>query len=67
MIVKLLKFEQTELMRENSITKVCFFDGNNDMVYTDVRERVLKLLELNPWLASRLIKEKKEVMMEFDE
>ncbi len=67
MKIKLLKFEQTEMMRENSITKVCFFEGNNDNIYDDVKERVLKLLESNPWLASKIIKEKKEVMMEFDE
>ena len=67
MKVKLLKFEQRDMMRENSITKVCFFEGNGDNIYADVKERLLKMLELNPWLASKLIKENKEVMMEFDE
>jgi len=67
MKIKLLKFEQRDMMRENSITKVCFFEGNGDNVYADVKERLLKMLELNPWLASKLIKEKKEIMMEFDE
>jgi len=67
MKVKLLKFEQTEMMRENSITKICFFEGHGDNIYGDVKERVLKLLGSNPWLASKLIKENKEIMMEFDE
>jgi len=67
MKIKLLKFEQADMMHENSITKICFFEGNNDTIYADVKERVLKLLELNPWLASTLIKEKKETMMAFDE
>ena len=67
MKVKLLKFEQNDLMRANSITKLCFFDGNNDDVYDDVKKRTLKLLESNPWLGSKLVKEKKEIKMEFDE
>ncbi len=67
MKIKLLKFEQRDMMRENSITKICFFEGHGDNIYADVKERVLKLIELNPWLASKIIKEKKEVMMEFDE
>ena len=67
MRIKLLKFEQTEMMRENSISKICFFEGHGDNIYEDVKGRVLKLLESNPWLASKIIKEKKEVMMEFDE
>lgn len=67
MKIKLLKFEQTEMMRENSISKICFFEGFGDNIYNDVKERVFKLMELNPWLASKLIKENKEVMMEFDE
>ena len=67
MKVKLLKFEQTAMMQENSITKICFFEGHGDNIYADVKERILKLIELNPWLASKLIKENKEVMMEFDE
>jgi hypothetical protein len=67
MKIKLLKFEQADMMRENSITKICFFEGHGDNIYADVKERILKLLELNPWLASTLIKEKKEIMMEFDE
>jgi hypothetical protein len=67
MKIKLLKFEQADMMRENSITKICFFEGHGDNIYNDVKERVIKLLESNPWLASKIIKEKKEVMMEFDE
>ena len=67
MKIKLLKFEQTEMMRENSISKICFFEGHGDNIYADVKQRVLKLLELNPWLASTIIKENKEVMMAFDE
>jgi len=67
MKIKLLKFEQTEMMRENSISKICFFEGHGDNIYADVKERVLKLLELNPWLASTIIKANKEVMMAFDE
>jgi hypothetical protein len=64
---ELLKFEQTAMMQENSITKLCFFEGHGNNTYADVKERVIKLLESNPWLASKLIKEKQEVMMEFDE
>ncbi len=29
-------------MRENSIAKVCFFEGHVYKIYTDVKERVLK-------------------------
>ncbi|MBI9065445.1 MAG: hypothetical protein JEZ14_25900 [Marinilabiliaceae bacterium] len=67
MKIKLLKIEQTEMMRENSITKICFFEGHHDTIYDDVKERVLKLLASNPWLPSRIVKENKEVMMAFDE
>jgi len=67
MKVKLLRFEQTEMMRENSISKICFFEGHDDTIFANVKERVLKLLASNPWLASKIIKANKEVMMEFDE
>jgi hypothetical protein len=67
--IKLLKFEQTAMMTENSISKVSFFAGESAEVYSDVRQRMIRLIELNPWLASRVIKDKssKEVMLEFDE
>ena len=55
------------MMRENSISKICFFEGHGNNNYDDVKERAFKLLEPNHWLASKLIKENKEVMMEFDE
>lgn len=67
MKVKLLKFEQDYLIRANSISKLCFFEGNNDSVYDDIKNRTLKLLKANPWLSSKLIREKKEIKMEFDE
>lgn len=67
MKVKLLKFEQDYLIRANSISKLCFFEGNNESVYDDIKNRTLKLLKANPWLSSKLIKEKKEIKMEFDE
>lgn len=66
MKIKLLKFEQADMMRENSITKICFFEGRGDNIYADIKERVLKLLESNPWLASKIIKEKKEVIVPAD-
>lgn len=56
MNIKLFKFEQIDIMRENSISKICFFEGYSDTIYDDVKQRVLKLLELNPWLASKIIK-----------
>jgi len=67
--VNLLKFERIDMMIENSISKIIFFEGSSDEVYSIAKERMLKLLELNPWLASRLVKDKKskEVIMEFDE
>lgn len=67
MRIKLLPFEQTDMMRENSITKICFFEGQLNNTLDDIRDRVLHLLEFNPWLSSKIIKYKNEVMMEFDE
>jgi hypothetical protein len=52
MRVKLLKFEQTAMMTENSISKITFFPDVVDQdVSAIVRNRMLEMLRLNPWLA----------------
>ncbi|MFA8450251.1 MAG: hypothetical protein ACEPOW_06130 [Bacteroidales bacterium] len=67
MDIKLLQFEKEVVLKLNSASMICFFEGKGSDIYKRIRERMIDLLRLNPWMASKVVKEKREVFLRFDE
>lgn len=59
-IIPLLKEESSTIIKgENGITTITFYEGDQSSAFTSLQARLKEIIHVNPWLAGRLVKNKK--------
>ncbi|MBB6462203.1 hypothetical protein [Flammeovirga kamogawensis] len=64
--IDLLPFETSlAIMEEPGVTSITFFEGNIKLIGKKIKDRFQEIVNANPWLSGKIIKQNKEISLQF--